>query len=86
MLARFVLIFALGIGCVLLEVIAIVGHWVVAAAVLVVGAVAVLLWGFLMGTGRKKLSDTDPTDADLERAKTMHYYMRDKARHTGGVS
>jgi hypothetical protein len=85
MLTRFLLIFALGIACVLLAVIAIVGYGVIAASALVVGAGAVLLWGFLLGTGRKKLSDTDPTDEDLERAKTAQYYVRDKARQTGGV-
>ena len=85
MLTRFLLSFALGLACVLLAVIAIVGYWVIAASALVVGAVAVLLWGFLLGTGRKKLSDTDPTDEDLERAKTAQYYVRDKARQTGGV-
>jgi hypothetical protein len=58
---------------------------VIVAVVLVAGAVAVPLWGLLLGTGRKKLSDTDPTDEDLERAKTAQYYVRDKARHTGGV-
>ena len=60
MLTRFLLIFALGIAC-------------------------VLLWGFLLGAGRKKLSDTDPTDEDLGRAKTAQYYVCDKARQTGGV-
>lgn len=44
-----------------------------------------LLWGFLLGAGRKKLSDTDPTDEDLGRAKTAQYYVCDKARQTGGV-
>lgn len=58
-LTRFLLIFALGIAC-------------------------VLLWGFLLGAGRKKLSYTDPTGEDLERAKTAQYYVRDKTR-TGGV-
>ena len=85
MLTRFLLIFALGTACVLLAIIAIVGYWAIAAVALVVGAVAVLLWGFVLGTGSKKLSDTDPTDEDLERAKTAQYYVRDKARHTGGV-
>ena len=85
MLTRFLLIFALGIACVLLAVIAIVGYWVTAASALVVGAVAVLLWGFLLGAGRKKLSDTDPTDEDLGRAKTAQYYVCDKARQTGSV-
>jgi hypothetical protein len=80
-----VLIFALGIACVLLAVIAIVCYWVIAAIALLVGAVAMLLWGFLLGTGSKKLSDPDRTDQDLERAKTVQYYVRDKARHTGGV-
>ena len=84
MLTRFLLSFALGLACVLLAVIAIVGYWVIAASALVVGAVAVLLWGFLLGIGSKKLSDTDPTGEDLGRAKTAQYYVRDKAR-TGGV-
>jgi xanthine/uracil permease len=84
MLTRFLLIFALGIACVLLAFIAIVGSWVIAASALVVGAVAVLLWGLLLGMGRKKLSDTDPADEDLERAKTAQYHVCDKAR-TGGV-
>ena len=85
MLTRFVLIFALGVAGVLLAIIAIAGYWMIAAGSLVVVAVAVLFGGFLLGTGRNKLSGTDPTDEDLERAKTMHYYVRDKARHTGGV-
>jgi hypothetical protein len=84
-LTRFLLIFGLGTACVLLAIIAIVGYWVIAASALVVVAVAVLLWGFLLGTGRHKISDADPTDKDLERAKTTQYYVRDKARHTGGV-
>ena len=85
MLTRFALIFALGIACVLLAVIAIVGYWVIAAVALFVGAVAVLLWGVLLGAARHKRSDADPTDEDLERAKAAKYYVRDKARQTGGV-
>jgi hypothetical protein len=83
-LLRFVLVFALGIVLVLLAVVAVVGYWVITASILVVAAVVVLAWGLLFGTGRRKLSDPDGTDLDLERAETMQYYVRDKARHTGG--
>lgn len=86
MLSRFVLVFALGIGLVLLAVVAVVGYWVIAASVMVVGAVVVLVWGLAFGTGRRKISDPDGTDRDLERAETMQFYVRDKSRHTGGIS
>jgi fucose permease len=85
MLSRFLLVSALGMMLVLLAVIAIVGYWQVAAVALVVGAVAVLVWAVVFGTGRRKLSDPDGTDRDMERAKTAQYYARDKARHTGGA-
>lgn len=41
-----------------------------------IGAVVVLLWGLIGGTGSKAVADTDLTDADLERAKTAQYMMR----------
>ena len=83
-MARFVLIFALGILCVLVAMIAIMGHWAIAAVALGVGAVVVLLWGLIGGTGRKGVLDTDSTDADLERAKTTQYMMRNKSQLPGG--
>ena len=70
MLVRFLIVFALGILCVLVAMVAIIGYWFIAAVVLGVGALAVLLWGVIGRAGSKKLTDTDPTDADLERAKT----------------
>lgn len=85
MLSRFVLVFALGVALVLLAVVAVVGYWVIAASVLVVGAVVVLVWGLAFGTGHRKISHPDGTDRDLERAETAQYYVRDKARHTGGL-
>jgi hypothetical protein len=81
---RFVLVFALGILCVLVAMIAIMGHWVIAAVALGIGAVVVLLWGLIGGTGSKSVVDTDLTDADLERAKTAQYIMRNKAQPPGG--
>lgn len=84
MLSRFVLVFAFGLVLVLLAVAAVVGYWVIAASVIVVGAVVVLVWGLVFGTGSRKLSDPDGTDRDLERAETMQFFVRDKSRHTGG--
>ena len=84
MLSRFVLAFVLGIALVLLVVVAVVGYWMVAISALIVGAVVVLAWGLIFGTGSRKISDPDGTDRDLERAKTMQFYVRDKSRHTGG--
>jgi len=84
MLVKFLIVFALGILCVLVAMVAIMGHWVIAAMVLGVGALAVLLWGVIGGTGSKKLTDTDPTDEDLERAKTYQYMMRNKSQPPGG--
>jgi len=84
MLSRFVLAFVLGIVLVLLVVVAVVGYWMIAISALIVGAVVVLAWGLIFGTGSRKISDPDGTDRDLERAKTMQFYVRDKSRHTGG--
>ena len=84
MLVRFLIVFALGILCVLVAMVAIIGYWFIAAVVLGVGALAVLLWGVIGGTGSKKLTDTDPTDEDLERAKTYQYMMRNKSQPPGG--
>jgi hypothetical protein len=86
MLSRFVLVFALGIALVLLVMVAVMGYWVIAVSAVLVGAVVVLVWGLAFGTGRRKISDPDGTDRDLERAETMQFYVRDKSRHTGGVS
>ena len=83
-MGRFVLIFALGILCVLVAMVAIMGHWVIAAVVLGVGALIVLLWALIGGTGGKKVTDADPADADLERAKTTQYMMRNKSQPPGG--
>ncbi len=83
-MARFVLVFALGILCVLVAMIAIMGHWVIAVVALGIGAVVVLLWGLIGGTGSKAVVDIDSTDADLERAKTAQYMMRNKSQLPGG--
>jgi len=84
-LGRFLFIFAIGIVCVTLAVIAIVGHWVIAAVALGVGALVALLWGFARGVGGRRVGRADPIDADLERAKTSQYYMRNKSQPPGGV-
>ena len=84
-MGRFLIIFALGALCVLLAMVAIMGHWVIAAVALGVGLLAVLLWGVIGGTGSKKVTDTDSTDADLERAKTTQYIMRNKSQPPGGA-
>ena len=83
-MGRFVLVLALGILCVLAAMIAIMGHWAIAAGALGIGAVVVLLWGLIGGTGSKAVVDTDRTDADLERAKTVQYMMRNKSQPPGG--
>ena len=83
-MGRFVLVFALGILCVLVAMIAIMGHWVIAAVALGVGALAALVWALVGGTGSKAITDADRTDADLERAKTAQYMMRNKAQPPGG--
>jgi membrane protein implicated in regulation of membrane protease activity len=82
-LGRILTIFALGALCVLASAVAIVGHWAIAIVVFGIVAIAVFLWGFLFGTGRKSVADTDPTDEDLERAKTSQFYVRDKSRPSG---
>jgi hypothetical protein len=84
-MGRILFIFASGTVCGLVAVIAIVGHWALAAVVLAVGSVVVLLWGVVRGTGGKRVSEADPTDADLERAKTAQYYMRNKSQPPGGA-
>jgi hypothetical protein len=53
-MGRFLFIFATGIVCVLVAVIAIVGHWAVAAVVLAVSAVVVLLGGVIRGDRRQE--------------------------------
>ena len=83
MLSRFLLVFALGGVLVLASVILIVGYWQIAAIVFVAAACMVIAWGLVFGTGRRP-SEPDRTDRDMERAKTTQYYVRDKARHTGG--
>jgi len=81
---RSLIIFAVGIVCVLLAMVAIMGHWVIAAVALGVGVLAVLLWAVIGGTGGKKIGDADRVDADLERAKTTQYMMRNKSQPPGG--
>ena len=83
-MGRFLIIFAVGILCVLLAMVAIIGHWVIAAVALGVGLLAVLLWGVIGGTGGKKIGEADRVDADLERAKTAQYMMRNKSQPPGG--
>jgi membrane protein implicated in regulation of membrane protease activity len=82
-MGRFLIIFALGALCVLASAVAVVGHWAIAIVVFGIVAIAVLLWGFVFGTGRKSVADIDPTDEDLERAKTSQFYVRDKSRTNG---
>ena len=82
-MGRILAIFALGALCVLASAVAVVGHWAIAIVVFVMVAIAVLLWGFVFGTGRKSVADMDPTDEDLERAKTAQFYVRDKSRPGG---
>jgi membrane protein implicated in regulation of membrane protease activity len=82
-MGRSLFIFAIGTVCVLVAVIAIVGHWAIAIVVFSVAAIVVLVWGFTFGTGRKSVTDVDPTDEDLERAKTAQFYVRDKSRPNG---
>ena len=82
-MGRILFVFAIGVVCVLVAVIAVVGHWAIAIAVFGIVAIAVLLWGLLFGTGRKSVADADPTDDDLERAKTAQFYVRDKSRPSG---
>jgi hypothetical protein len=84
MLMRSLIIFALGILCVLVAMVAIMGHWFIAAIVLGVGVIAVLLWAVIGGTGSKKVTDTDRTDEDPERARTYQHMMRNKAQPPGG--
>ena len=83
-MGRFLLVFAVGILCVLVAMVALMGHWFLAAIVLGVGAVIVLLWGVLGGVGSRKVTDTDPTDEDPERARTYQYMMRNKSQPPGG--
>ena len=82
-MGRILAIFALGALCVLASAVAFVGHWAIAIVVIAIAAIAVLLWGFVFGTGRKSVADVDPTDEDLERAKTAQFYVRDKSRPNG---
>ena len=82
-MGRILVIFALGALCVLASAVAVVGHWAIAIVVFVIVAIAVLLWGFAFGMGRKSVADVDPTDEDLERAKTAQFYVRDKSRPSG---
>lgn len=84
MLMRFLIIFALGILCVLVAMVAIMGHWFVAAIAMGVGVPAVLLWAVIGGTGGKRVTDTDRIDEDPERAKTYQHMMRNKAQPPGG--
>lgn len=74
----------MGILCVLVAMIGIMGHWVIAAVVLGAGALVVLLWALVGGTGGKTVADADASDADLERAKTAQYMMRNKSQPPGG--
>ena len=83
-MGRFVLAFALGILCVLVAMIAIMGHWASAIVALGIGGVVVLIWAFVGGTGSKAVLDADRTDADLERAKTAQYMIRNKSQTPGG--
>jgi hypothetical protein len=81
---RFLVVFALGILCVMFAMIAVMGHWVIAAVVLGVGVLVVIVWGVVGGTGTGAVIDSDSTDADLERAKTAQYIMRNKSQLPGG--
>lgn len=46
------------------------------SAALLIGAVIIVVWALAFGTGRRSAVDPDATDADLEREKTMQYYVR----------
>jgi len=82
-MGRILAIFALGALCVLASAVAVVGHWAIAIVVFGIVAIAVVAWGFVFGTGRRSVADIDPTDEDLERAKTAQFYVRDKSRPGG---
>jgi hypothetical protein len=69
---------------VLVAMIAIMGHWVIAVVALGILALVVVVWGVIGGTGGKAVLDPDRTDADLERAKTAQYMMRNKSQPPGG--
>lgn len=74
----------MGILCVLIAMVAIMGHWVdrgYRAGPEGLGGASV---GVIGGTGSKKLTDTDSSDEDLERAKTYQYMMLNKAQPPGG--
>ena len=51
-------------------------QWKFAAPALVIGAVIVVVWALAFGTGRRSAVEPDATDKDLEREKTMQYYVR----------
>ncbi len=55
---------------------AILTQWKIAAPALLVGAAIVIVWALVFGTGRRSPVEPDATDADLEREKTMQYYVR----------
>ena len=82
-MGRILAIFALGALCVLASAVAVVGHWAITIVVFAIVAIAVVAWGFVFGTGRRSVADIDPTDEDLERAKTAQFYVRDKSRPGG---
>jgi membrane protein implicated in regulation of membrane protease activity len=82
-LSRFLLVFGLGMVCVLLALIAIGGYWTYALAGLGVFAVVIIAWALIRGTGSRRISDPDLTDTDLERARTAQYQVRDKSRPPG---
>ena len=55
---------------------AILTQWKIAAPALLVGAAIVIVWALAFGTGRGSPVEPDRTDEDLEREKTMQFYIR----------
>jgi hypothetical protein len=83
-MSRFLIVFAVGILSLLVAIVAIFGHWVIAAVVLGVGAVAVALWAVVGGTGGGKRIGVDPVDAGPLRAETTQYMVRNKSQTPRG--
>ena len=79
-MSRFLIVFAVGIPCLLVAIVAIFGHWVIAAVVLGVGAVAVAPWAVVGGTGGGKRIGVDPGDARPAARRDHAYMVRNKSR------
>ena len=81
---RFLFVFTVGILCALVAMVVLMGHWFDRGHRAGRGGRDRASVGRHRWRRSRKVTDTDPTDEDPERAKTYQYMMRNKSQPPGG--